>query len=102
MVRTIAEEYRIRLMKFFYCGFQPGDDGDAEDGSGLGPVTISWEDTGEAFRYALRAADLPRVYEVFHICANTPHSKYSSEKAERLLGWKPQHNFERLYRRPKI
>ena len=60
-------------------------------------MTVSWEDAGQAFLCGLRAPDLPRPYEVFSITARLPHGKYSPDKAERLLGWRPRHNFERLH-----
>ena len=98
VVRVFAEAHKLEVVTFLYCGFNPGDGGDLEDGSGIGPFFTSWEDTGEAFRYGLRATKLTKPYEVFDIVANLPHGKYSSTKAERLLGWKPKHNFKRLYK----
>ena len=47
----------------------------------------------------MRAESLPRSYEVFNILADLPHGIYSPGKAERLLGWRPRHNFEELYRK---
>ncbi len=99
IVRVFAEQHGIEVVCFLYCNFRPGDGGDAEDGSGVGPFTTSWEDTGDAFWYGLRAPSLPRPYEVFDICARLPHGMYGTDKAERLLGWTPKYDFERLYRR---
>ena len=99
IVRVFAERHDLEVVTFLYCHFCPGDGGDAEDGSGIFPHSVSWEDTGEAFLNGLRAPALPNPYEVFDICARLPHGKFSSDKAERLLGWTPKHNFERLYRR---
>ena len=100
IVRVFAEEHDLEVLTFLYCHFRAASGGDAEDGSGIYPFSTSWEDTGEAFRYGLRAPALPSPHEVFDISANLPHGKFSHEKAERLLGWTPKHNFERLYRRP--
>ena len=94
------EQHGLEVITFLYCHFRPGDGGEAEDGSSIYPFATSWEDTGEAFRYGLRATDLPSCHEVFDIVASLPQGKFSNEKAQRLLGWVPKHNFERLYRRP--
>ena len=101
VVRVFAEQHGLEVVCFLYCHFRPADGGDAKDGSGAIPFTTSWEDTGEAFRHGLRAPTLPRPYEVFDICARLPHGKFGTDKAERLLGWKPEHNFERLYKRKR-
>lgn len=99
ITRTFAERHGLEVITFLYCGFLPGDGGPREDGSGLGPFYTSWEDCGEAFRYGLRAPTPPNPYEVFFICSDLPHSRYSPRKAQRLLGWKPQHDFQRLWKR---
>jgi nucleoside-diphosphate-sugar epimerase len=97
IVQTFAEAHDMDVITFLYCAFRHGDGGRAADGSGVHPLAIAWEDTGDPFRYALRAGRMPSNYEVFDMMAQLPHGKFGSSKAERLLGWKPKHNFERLY-----
>jgi len=99
IVRTYAERHQLDVQCHVYCSFRPGDGGGAADGSGCHPFTTSWEDVGEAFRCGLAAEPMPRPYEVFHICADLPHGQYPPTKAERLLGWKARHRFERLWTR---
>lgn len=99
IVRVFAERHEIQVVTFLYCSFRPADSPDAENGSGVHPFAIAWEDTGEPFLHALRASDLPSFHEVIDICTTLPHGKYGTDKAERLLGWKPKHRFERLYTR---
>jgi len=99
VVRVFAEQHSLEVVCFLFCHFRPGNGKDANPGSGVSPFTTSWEDTGTAFRYGLRVPKLPHSYEVFDICARLPHGKFGSEKAERLLGWRPEYNFERLYKR---
>ena len=98
--RVFAERHGIEVLVFLYCGFRPANGGAARDGSGVGPFTISWEDAGEGILYGLRAPDMPSPYEVFAMTADLPHGRYSPSKAHRLLGWRPRHSFERLFRRP--
>jgi nucleoside-diphosphate-sugar epimerase len=99
ITRVFAEQHDLEVITFLYCIFLPGDGGSAEDGSGLYPFTVSWEDCGEAFLYGLRAPSLPRPYEPFFICADLPAGKYRPAKAKDLLGWAPKHRFERLWTR---
>ena len=97
VTRVFAERHGLEVVTFLYCHFMPADGGEREDGSGCGPFVTSWEDCGEAFLYGLRAPSLPRPHEPFFICADVPHGKYPPHKAERLLGWRPRHRFERLW-----
>lgn len=99
VMRVFAERHGLEVITFLYCNFMPADGGDRPDGSGCGPFCTSWEDTGEAFLYGLRAPTLPRPYEPFFICADTPHAKFPPTKAKQLLGWEAKHRFERLWTR---
>lgn len=99
ITRVFAERHRLEIYTFLYCHFMPADGGDRADGSGCNPFVTSWEDCGEAFLYGLRAPAPPRPYEPLFICAEVPHGKYRTDKAERLLGWKAKHRFERLWKR---
>lgn len=61
--------------------------------------SVSWEYLAESFLCGLRAAQMSRPNEVFFICARMPLDKYTPDKVERLLGWKPKHDFSRFWRR---
>ena len=101
IVRVFAEHHQIEVVTFLYGAFRPVDQPATPDGSGLHPFSIGWEDTGEPFLHGLRTERLTRPYEVIDISTPLPHGKYGTDKAERILGWKPKHTFERLYRRNK-
>jgi nucleoside-diphosphate-sugar epimerase len=97
IVRVFAEQHDLEVLCFLFTSFRPGDGGDASDGSGVHPLTIAWEDTGEPFRLGLKVDALPSCYEVFDMTVDLPHGKFGTSKAQRLLGWQPEFNFERLY-----
>ncbi len=97
VVRVFAEAHGLEVLCFLYTSFRPGNGGDAKDGSGVAPLTVAWEDTGEPFRLGLRVTELPNPFEVFDICTDLPHGKFGNGKAKRILGWQPEHKFERLY-----
>ncbi len=99
IVRVFAEAHEIEVVTFLYCSFRTVDQPSTPDGSGLHPFSVAWEDTGEPFLHALRTEKLTSLYEVIDICATLPHGKYGTNKAERILGWKPRHTFDRLYKR---
>jgi len=97
IVQTFAEQHALEVIVFLYCAFSPAD---GRNGANrVHPMQIAWEDTGPPFACALRADPMPNHYEVFDIMADLPHGKWSSAKAQRLLGWTPQHNFEQFYTR---
>ncbi len=54
-----------------------------------------------AFRPALTMDEsrLPSRCEVFNVFADLPHRKFSNEKVKRVLGWRPTHNFEHIWKR---
>jgi len=98
ITRVFAERCGLEVLTFLYCGFRPRKIREEEKGKGIGPFYTSWEDTGEAFLYGLRAAEMPAPYEPFFICSKLPHQKYRVDKAKRLLGWEARDTFEELYR----
>lgn len=97
IVQTFAEQHDLEVITFLYCAFSPA--AGREGVQSLHPMQIAWEDTGEPFLHALRAPRMPHPYEVFDITADLPHSKWSAEKAKRLLGWRAKHHFEQIYTR---
>ena len=99
IVRVFAEAHNLEVLCFLFTSFRPGNGGDAGDGSGVHPLTIAWEDTGEPFRLGLQAETLEHAYEVFDMTVDLPHAKYGTQKAQRLLGWQPTYQFERLYQK---
>ena len=101
IVRVFAERHEIEVVTFLYCSFRPVDQPSTPDGAGLHPFSVAWEDTGEPFFHALRTEKLTNLYEVIDICTSLPHGKYGTNKAERILGWRPKHTFDRLYRKKR-
>lgn len=99
VVRVFAERYDLEVLCFLYTSFRPGQVPDEKVGTGVHPLTVAWEDTGTPFWHGLRVPSLDHNYEVFDITVDLPHGKYGTGKAQRLLGWQPQHTFERLYQR---
>jgi hypothetical protein len=61
--------------------------------------STAMEDLGPAFVKSLEAPRMPHPNEKFLLCAELPMGKYDAKKAERLLGWKAQHTFDKFYRR---
>lgn len=100
IVRLFAEQYDLEVPALYYSAFVDPATAQPHAG-GVHPMSISWEDAGLAMRRALEAPTLPAPFEIFHILANLPHGKYSSAKAQRLLGWQPRDNLAHLWaRRP--
>lgn len=60
----------------------------------LGAVHI--EDVIEAFRLAIENETVR--FDVFHIAADSPYSKFDITRAKNILGYKPKHNFGEVAR----
>lgn len=74
-------------------------------GHGGGPDThylpsscVERRDIAQAHRLCL-TRELPSRFEVFHIFHDRPGSRFPIDKAKRVLGYEPQHNWEALWRR---
>jgi len=91
VVNAFASQAGLDVMTFWLSGLVYASH--YSDGHRVNPYAVAWEDLGDAFLCGLRAATLARPNEVFFICARTPLGSYSPDKAERLLGWTPKHNF---------
>jgi nucleoside-diphosphate-sugar epimerase len=91
--RIFAEEHGLEVPTLLFSAFI-NPDYPSPFPMGSFPFSVSWEDSGEAMRLALRAPSFPRPFEIFHIVADLPHGKYSNEKAKRLLGWQPRDRLE--------
>lgn len=98
IVRLFAESYDLEVPALYYSAFVDPATAQPRPG-GVHPMSISWDDAGMAMRRALEAPALPSPFEIFHILANLPHGKYSSVKAQRLLGWQPRDDLAHLWAR---
>ena len=50
-------------------------------------------------RLAVTAPSFPRPYEVINVVADLPQGKFTNEKAERLLGWRPRYRLSGIWTR---
>lgn len=100
VVRLFAEAHDMQVPALYFSAFVDPATARPRMG-GVHPMSISWEDSAEAMRRALEVPSLPSPLEIFHILADLPHGKYSSAKAQRLLGWSPRDSLQHLWaRRP--
>jgi nucleoside-diphosphate-sugar epimerase len=97
VVRSFAEHHALEVIALYFHVFHPSTA--AEPMRSASPFLVSWEDTGRAFRAAVEAPAMPHRYEPFIITGDLPHGKFNAEKAQRLLGWRPQDAFPGHWRR---
>lgn len=98
--RLYAERFDIYVITLlFYILREPQQ---LQRGAGGIPFIVSWRDCAEAFRLALEIPEdrLPSRCEVFFIHGGVPQGKFRVDKAERVLGFKPQDDVSVLWRRP--
>lgn len=102
IVQTFCAHHpELCCVAFHYGGFYEPD-GYAET-TWPPPFAVHRDDVGQAFRLGVEIdrAALPSNCELFHISADLPHQHISIEKARRILGYAPQHNFEHCWERPE-
>lgn len=100
LATVFARRHGLDVLTLLFHRLRPHDALDGRDDDVVIPYSTAWDDLGDALTCALRAPTMPRPNEVFFICARMPMGKHDPDKAERLLGWKPKHNFEQFYTRP--
>lgn len=98
IVRLFAEAYELEVPALYFSIFVNPETAEPRPG-GVHPMTISWDDAGHAMRRALEVPSLPSPFEILHILADLPHGKYSSRKAQQLLGWRPRDTLAELWAR---
>lgn len=98
LVRLFAEAYDLEVPALYYSSFVDPETAPLQIG-GVHPMSISWEDAGHAMRRALEVPTLPSPFAIFHILADLPQGRYSSVKAQRLLGWRPRDTLAHLWAR---
>lgn len=66
-----------------------------------GGYVVAWPDAATAVRAALEVdlATLPSRCESYFVLPDLPHGKYSSEKTERVLGWRATYQLEQFWNR---
>jgi hypothetical protein len=102
ITRVYAERHGLEVVEFQYCGLDCAVPLAKQPGGGHFCFMTAWEDLAEPFLLGLRAPSsiFERPLERFHIIARQPAGKFGmSDKAERLLGWKPRHDFAALWTR---
>ena len=101
--RVFAENHDVHVIQIIVWGMMDPASTPLFEGGGITPFFATWSDVGQALRCAL-TVDLDRLpsrFEIFTISAEFPYGKFSHEKAQRILGWKPSDNLERFWRKPR-
>ena len=62
---------------------------------------VIWEDVQQALRLSLDVESLPDYFQTFNILTYETTGKYGTQKAQRLLGYKPSRHYEKFYKREK-
>jgi nucleoside-diphosphate-sugar epimerase len=92
--RVYADAYGLEIPTLLFSDFVQPTDARAD----LYPFSVSWADAARAVRRALEAPELPAPFEVFNICADLPHRRFSNRKARSVLGWQPRDDLARSWR----
>lgn len=96
ITRIYAETYAIACPMLLFCGFvSPGVPRDRP----VHPFSVTWPDSGRAMAAAATVSRLPEPMPTMHIFAPSPHGRYRSGKAQRVLGWQPQDSLEHYWYR---
>ncbi len=99
MCKIYARTYGIQVVCFLFAGLGAKPDAPVADRD-FPPFYIAWEDLVEACRLAVDIEAVPGGFQYFNMHSYQGHGKYLLDKAERILGYRPQERLERYYRRP--
>lgn len=99
IVRAYAREHPwLTVVAFMYTGFMTGE---IRLDHGVPTFAVDSRDAGQAFRLGVEVPRerLPSNCELFNISAAMPFGRVRIDKAQRLLGYAPEHNFDHLWSR---
>lgn len=100
--RSFAREHDITIVVLRVGGVytleESGYENAAPDQHGLPSSCVERRDIAQAYHLAL-TRDLPSRFEIFHIFHTRPGDRFPTNKARDLLGFKPEYNFEHLWKR---
>lgn len=99
LCRIHARESRIHTLFMLFNGIVPKPEGPIEC-QDFHPFTITVDDLQHAIRLALELDEVPDYFQSLNMLSYLEQGKYSIGKARRILGYEPQENVERYYRRP--
>jgi nucleoside-diphosphate-sugar epimerase len=97
--RVYTEHYDIYVQMYLFYNFR--DPANPENEREVAPFAVSWQNAGEVFPLGLEIPyeKLPSRFETFFVFTDMPHSRFSNEKAKRILGWQPRDDVSSIWRR---
>lgn len=98
IVKTYARVYDIQTICYLFQGLRP-EPAESVSGRDFPVFTIIYDDLVHACRLALDLETVPDTYQQFNLHSYPGQGKYSLEKAQRLLGYKPQKRYMDYFRR---
>jgi nucleoside-diphosphate-sugar epimerase len=97
--RVFSQAYDVSVQTYLFYNFR--DPAEVKPGMQSAPFAVSWGNAAEVFRLGLEIDldALPSRCEVFNILTDMPHSRFSNEKAKRVLGFQPRDDISGLWRK---
>ncbi len=97
--RVFTARHDVYVMDFLFMNMRFTDQ--IKRGAGGVPFMVAWHDAGEVFRLGLDVdlERLPSKCEAFFIMGDNPQGKFLSDKTRRILGFKPQRDVTKLWRK---
>lgn len=96
--RIYARAHNLQIVCFLFKGLGPKP-AQSIVKRDFPNFTIVWEDLVHACRLALEAKSVPDNFQVFNMHSSPSHGKYSIEKAEKILGFRPLERIEDYFKR---
>jgi hypothetical protein len=100
LCRIHARSGQIHTLFFLFFGIEPKPEAPVT-GRDFHPFTITHDDLQLACRLALELETVPEWFQSINLLSFLAQGKYRIDKAKRILGFEPQEEVERYYRRPE-
>ena len=98
IVETFARVHKIHTVCYVFTQLGPKPAGPVTKQS-IYPFSIVYEDLIHACQLGLDLPTVPDYYQLFNLHSYPTPGKYTLEKAERLLGYKPQADWGEAFKR---
>lgn len=99
LCRVFTQHHDIYVQDYLFDSLREMDS--LTQGTDATPFSISWADCGEIFRVGLEIelSSLPTRCEIFFLLADMPHGEFVTDKAKRILGFRPKDDLSILWRK---
>lgn len=97
--RVFSQKHDLHTAYFVFNGLNAAPEAPVTQPTDTPPFGVVWEDLQQVCRQALEVPAIPDNFQLFNMLSYTGPGKYNTNKAQRILGFRPTRDWDALFRR---